>query len=146
MKKKNIAFIIMQIIALLINTSILHAWTGDTWGTISRETVVRIADEMTDFSWTPKNRYKWLWSMIITGTVVNICVVLHDCCYFTIPLMSPPGKTIIYAIIWSLATSIIEKIKCYNGSYLTLHVTKYDSINFWHPTHQLKRWVHNSVA
>ncbi len=53
MKKKNIAFIIMQIVALLINVSILHAWTGDTWGTISRETIIRIADEMVDFSWTP---------------------------------------------------------------------------------------------
>lgn len=74
MKKKNIAFIFMQIIALLINTSILHAWTGNTWGAISRETIVRIADEMVDFSWTPRtNINNWnhgsVWQTFNAGTV-----------------------------------------------------------------------------
>jgi hypothetical protein len=55
MKNGTIVFIAVQIISLLIGTSALHAWSGDTWGPISRETIARIADEMIDFSWTPKN-------------------------------------------------------------------------------------------
>jgi sugar lactone lactonase YvrE len=55
MKNKVIIFIVVQIITLLISTSALRAWTGDTWGQINRETILRIADEMIDFSWTPKN-------------------------------------------------------------------------------------------
>jgi len=55
MKKKTIIFIMAQLIVLLIFSSTLFAWTGDTWGPISRETILRIADEMIDFSWTPKN-------------------------------------------------------------------------------------------
>jgi len=55
MKNRIIIFIVVQIITLLISTSALRAWTGDTWGQISRETILRIADEMIDFSWKPKN-------------------------------------------------------------------------------------------
>ena len=55
MRNRTIIFIVVQIIALLICISSLHAWTGDTWGSISRQTILRIADEIIDFSWTPKN-------------------------------------------------------------------------------------------
>ena len=50
MNKRIVIYIGIQILTLLICTSILHAWTGDTWSPVSRETILRIAGEMTDFS------------------------------------------------------------------------------------------------
>ncbi len=55
MRNRTIIFNIILILALLVCISPLHAWTGDTWGSISRQTILRIADEMIDFSWSPKN-------------------------------------------------------------------------------------------
>jgi len=74
MKSRIIIFMVVQIITLLIFTSTLHSWTGDTWGPISRETIIRIADEMVDFSWTPKNtitnwNYGSVWRTFNAGTV-----------------------------------------------------------------------------
>ena len=44
---------VIQIIFILLLDSTSYAWTGEPWGPISRETVLRIADEMIDFSWSP---------------------------------------------------------------------------------------------
>jgi sugar lactone lactonase YvrE len=53
MKKIIIISMVATIVILFFCTSMLYAWTGDTWETESRETIIRIADEMVDFSWGP---------------------------------------------------------------------------------------------
>jgi len=51
--------LVIGLICLAI-TPALHAWTGDTWGNITRETIKSLADEMIDSSWTPNNTfYNW---------------------------------------------------------------------------------------
>ncbi|MFZ3136162.1 MAG: fibronectin type III domain-containing protein [Thermodesulfovibrionales bacterium] len=53
MKKIIIISIMSTIVILFLCTSMLYAWRGDTWETESRETIIRIADEMVDFTWGP---------------------------------------------------------------------------------------------
>lgn len=70
--KRIIAFIGVQIIAFFFGISSLYAWTGDTWGPISRETIIRMAGEMVDFSWSPKNtisnwNYGSVWKTYYVG-------------------------------------------------------------------------------
>ncbi len=45
--------LLMVIGWILISTSIVQAWTGDTWGPISRQTITTLACEMIDSTWTP---------------------------------------------------------------------------------------------
>ena len=53
----------MKIKALLLGLTFLalhckaHAWTGDTWGNITRTTIKSIADEMIDTSWSPNSTF-----------------------------------------------------------------------------------------
>ena len=35
----------------------VHAWTGDTWGNITRATIKSIADQMIDSTWTPASTF-----------------------------------------------------------------------------------------
>lgn len=61
---------------IIISESYLYAWGGNTWGPISRETIIRLAGEMVDFSWSPKNtitnwNYGSVWQSFNTGTVYN---------------------------------------------------------------------------
>jgi hypothetical protein len=35
----------------------VHAWTGDTWDTITRATIKSLADQMIDSTWTPNNTF-----------------------------------------------------------------------------------------
>jgi len=54
--KKIVAFVIVvHCIGIFLAPSAGRSWTGDTWDAMSRETIVRIADEMIDFSWSPLN-------------------------------------------------------------------------------------------
>lgn len=54
MKKRIITLALLQILAFPITS--LYAWNGESsFQPISRETIVRIADEMIDFSWSPLN-------------------------------------------------------------------------------------------
>jgi len=53
MKENLIA--LMTFIGILVCTSVSHAWTGDIWGPISRDTINSIACEMVDSTWTPLN-------------------------------------------------------------------------------------------
>jgi hypothetical protein len=74
MKKRTIILVAVQIMAILIGISSLYAWTGDTWSSISRQTILKIADEMVDFSWTPKSNinnwnYGSVWQPFNAGTV-----------------------------------------------------------------------------
>ena len=56
MKTKIIAFIIVQAIVLLLTDYSLYAWKGESpFEAISRETIIRRASEMTNFSWSPVN-------------------------------------------------------------------------------------------
>jgi len=50
--------IVANILLITFTSTSSFAWNGDTWGPISRETIVRIADEMIDFSWSPQNTFK----------------------------------------------------------------------------------------
>ena len=51
MKGKLIIFLSV----ILIGTSILYAWQGDIWGSITRETIISNAANMIDSTWTPLN-------------------------------------------------------------------------------------------
>ena len=54
MKKVITFFFIAQIILCSLHISSLYAWRGESsWDTISRETIIKIADEMVDFTWGP---------------------------------------------------------------------------------------------
>ena len=54
--KKMVAFaIVLQCIGIFLTPPSGRSWTGDTWDMMSRETIVRAADEMIDFSWSPLN-------------------------------------------------------------------------------------------
>jgi len=54
--KKIVAFVIvLQCIGIFLAPSAGRSWTGDTWDAMSRETIVRLAGEMIDFSWSPLN-------------------------------------------------------------------------------------------
>ena len=55
MKKMLALVIILQCFGIFLTMPLAWSWTGDTWDTMSRETIVRIADEMIDFSWSPLN-------------------------------------------------------------------------------------------
>lgn len=44
-------------LALLILPGTAAAWTGNTWGNITRATIQANADGMIDFTWTPKNTF-----------------------------------------------------------------------------------------
>ena len=73
MKKRTIVLIAAQIVLLFLCTSVLYAWTGDTWGTESRETIIRIAREMVDFEWGPMQtirnwNYGSTWYTFTRGT------------------------------------------------------------------------------
>ena len=58
---KNRIFIPAIIISsVFLLTSISYAWTGDTWSSISRQTITSKATEMIDSFWTPYNTiYNW---------------------------------------------------------------------------------------
>jgi hypothetical protein len=56
MKCKVIVFMALLIPAFFTGISAVYAWTGDTWGTESRETILRNASEMTNFTWTPNSK------------------------------------------------------------------------------------------
>jgi sugar lactone lactonase YvrE len=43
----------VQLLTILIAPSVSYGWTGDTWGSIGRETILKTAEEMIDFSWSP---------------------------------------------------------------------------------------------
>jgi uncharacterized protein YjiK/fibronectin type 3 domain-containing protein len=54
--KKIVAFVIvLHCIGIFLTPSSGRSWSGDTWDAMSRETIVRVADEMIDFSWSPLN-------------------------------------------------------------------------------------------
>jgi sugar lactone lactonase YvrE/fibronectin type 3 domain-containing protein len=56
MKTKLVASIIVQAIVHLLTDHPLYAWTGEpTFDAMSRETIIRRASEMTNFSWSPMN-------------------------------------------------------------------------------------------
>ncbi|MDA8242430.1 MAG: hypothetical protein M0Z67_18925 [Nitrospiraceae bacterium] len=74
MRNRTIIFNIILIVTLLACALPLHAWTGDTWGSISRQQILKIADEMIDFSWSPKNtitnwNYGSTWNRFYAGTL-----------------------------------------------------------------------------
>jgi len=55
MRNRTLILICINLISiLLICISSLYAWTGDTWSSINRQTILKIADEMIDFTWSPK--------------------------------------------------------------------------------------------
>jgi|SRR5208282_986738 len=66
--KTRIVIITVALFSLFVISSSVFAWTGDTWGPISREYILRNASEMAVFSWTPRvqitnhtsNDYPWL--------------------------------------------------------------------------------------
>ncbi len=45
--------VMIHVMALSICSQSLFAWTGETWGPISREEILRRASEMINFSWSP---------------------------------------------------------------------------------------------
>jgi len=53
MKTRIVLFLIIHAVALLICSQSLFAWNGETWGPISRETILRRASEMINLSWSP---------------------------------------------------------------------------------------------
>ena len=55
MKLRRIALAAVHLSAILVTGSTVTAWTGDPWGPTHRETMVKIAREMIDFSWSPLN-------------------------------------------------------------------------------------------
>ncbi len=55
MRNRTLVLIcIIFINTLSIFISSLYAWTGDPWSSISRQTILKIADEMIDFTWSPR--------------------------------------------------------------------------------------------
>ena len=52
--RRNIIALVIIVTTSLLSVSVSYAWRGDTWGSISRETILRNATEMVNFSWTPK--------------------------------------------------------------------------------------------
>lgn len=68
--------LVIVFIALLYVTpaSVLHAWEGDPWAPISRETILKIAGGMIGFSWSPLNTiHNWnygdVWSTFSSDTL-----------------------------------------------------------------------------
>ena len=55
MKVPRIALIVVHLFTAIAIGSTATAWTGDTWGPINRETIVKVARKMIDFSWSPLN-------------------------------------------------------------------------------------------
>lgn len=53
MKARIVLFLIIQAIASLVCSQSPFAWTGETWGPISRETILRRSSEMIELSWSP---------------------------------------------------------------------------------------------
>jgi len=47
----------LLLVAGLLAPASAPAWTGETWGPITRATIKSIADEMIDSSWVPKNTF-----------------------------------------------------------------------------------------
>lgn len=45
------------VLALLVLPSTAPAWSGNTWANITRTTIRANADQMIDFTWTPKNTF-----------------------------------------------------------------------------------------
>lgn len=68
MKNRIIIIAVVLMLSLFMTDSLVFAWSGDTWGPLSRESILRIAGEMAGFNWTPKtatsnhtsNDYPWV--------------------------------------------------------------------------------------
>jgi len=59
MKMKTCVFVAMHVLYLFIAVSFVHAWSGEaSFDQMSRETMLRRASEMTNFSWTPYKQIK----------------------------------------------------------------------------------------
>jgi hypothetical protein len=73
MKSRSLIFLAMIILFILFLQPASHAWTGDMWCSISRETITNIASEMIDSTWSPKNTiHNWefgtQWNYFYSGT------------------------------------------------------------------------------
>jgi uncharacterized delta-60 repeat protein len=73
MKSRSLIFLAMIILFILFLQPASHAWTGDMWCSISRETITNIASEMIDSTWSPKNtirnwEYGSQWNYFYSGT------------------------------------------------------------------------------
>ena len=81
MKTRIAILVIIQSVVLLIGCDLLFAWTGETWGPISREEILRRASEMINLSWSPLKNISNQYTLSEPRHSYNAGTIYHGVAY-----------------------------------------------------------------